>query len=330
MSTRVPTRQKHGLAQMEKLQQDLQDLLEKARTYAQQGRMWDVPVLKRSNPNWLGMTVVSTGGKEIAAGDVQVRFTLQSISKLFALVLALMDRGGEDVFRYVGTEPSGGPFDALPAAWPSSRPDAPAIGGTKPANPFINSGAMVVSSLIHGKGAQEKLDRLLRLIRIISGNPTIRVNEQVYLAEKKNNHRNRAIAHLLREQGLLQTDVEEALDVYLMQCAIEVSCRDLAYMATCLANGGTVWGLGEPVIPRPVVRMVTALMVTCGLYDASGRFAMEVGIPAKSGVSGGILAFVPKKFGIGVFGPALDAQGNSVAGVRLLSDCVNRWGWSLY
>lgn len=329
MSTRIPTRQKHGFAQMEKLQQDLQELLEKARPYTQQGHVPDGTTQKKTNPHWLGMTVVSTGGKEIAVGDVQVRFPLQSISKVFALVQAMMDRGREEVFRYVGMEPSGGPVDALPTVWPTSWP-CPTIGVQKPANPLINSGAMVVSTLIQGQNVQEKLDRLLRLIRVISGNPTIRINEKVYLSEKKKHHRNRAIAHLLREQGWLEMEVDETLDLFWRQNAIEVTCRDLAYMATCLANGGTVWGLGKPVIPRDVVRVVTALMVTCGMYDASGRFAVQVGLPAKSSASGGILAFVPGKYGIGVYGPALDEQGHSLAGLQLLTSCVNQWGWSLF
>jgi len=330
LSTRIPTRRKNDFTVMDKLQQQLPYLLEKARPYACQGHVPDdIPGLKKVNPQWLGMTIVSASGKEIAVGDVQVRFPLQSIAKVFALAQALMDQGVEELFRHVGMEPSGGPVDELPPVSPSAWPRMPREARRKPANPLIDSGAILVSSLMNGETPQEKLHRLLRLIRVISGNPTVRVNEHVYLSEKKN-LRNRAIAYLLQEQGCLLTDAEEALDLYAMQCAIEVSCRDLAYMATCLANGGTVWGLSKPVIPRPIVRVLTALMVTCGMYDASGQFAVRVGIPAKSGVSGGILAFVPGKYGIGIFGPALDEKGTSIAGVQLLSECVNQWGWSLF
>ncbi len=331
MSTRTPTRNKVGFTEMEQLQQEMIQLLEEARVHTTKGKVLDdIPELRRMDPRLLGITVVSTGGKEITAGDVHAKFTLQSISKIFALAQAIMDRGIDEVFRHVGMEPSGETFDALPRYWSMPIPRSAFRDLAKPANPLINSGAILVSSLIKGQTTQDKLDRLLRLVRVISGNPTIRVNEQVYASEKQANDRNRAIAYLLHEQGFLKGDVEEALDLYFMQCAIEASCRDLAYMATCLANRGTVWGLSQPVIPREIVRVLTALMVTCGMYDASGQFAVRVGIPAKSGVSGGIMAFVPGKYGVSVFGPALDEKGNSLAGTHLLAACVNRWGWSLF
>lgn len=331
MSTRIPTRNKAGFSEMEQLRQEMGKLLEEAKAHTKKGKVVDyIPELKRMDSHLLGMTVVSTGGKEITAGDVHVRFTLQSISKVFALTLAIMDRGMDEVFRHVGMEPSAEPFDSFPPSLflPINKPEFREW--VKPANPMINSGAIVVSSLIKGQNAQEKLERLLRLVRVISGNPTIRINQHVYASEKQANARNWAIAYLLREQGFLKENVEEVLDLYFMQCAIEASCRDLAYMATCLANGGTVWGLSKPVIPREIVRVLTALMVTCGMYHASGQFAARVGIPAKSGVSGGIMAFVPGKYGVGIIGPAIDEKGNSVAGTHLLASCVNRWGWSLF
>jgi glutaminase len=187
---------------------------------------------------------------------------------------------------------------------------------------------MVVTSLIRGETAEEKVERVLRLIKEMTGNDQIRLSEKFYASEEEHAHRNRALAHFLRELKLIE-DVEQTVQAYLRQCAILVTSEDLAKMGLCLAQYGVNLA-GTMLFPEEIARLVKTFMVTCGMYNASGEFAINVGIPAKSGVSGGILASVPHKMGIGVIGPALDEKGNSVGGVSLLEDLSKELGLSIF
>ena len=200
----------------------------------------------------------------------------------------------------------------------------------RPYNPMINAGAIVTTSLIDGKDVNEKFQKILDFIRLVTNNESISVNERVYLSEKETGNRNRALAYFMKSSGILDGDVEEILDLYFKQCSIEVSARDLARFGSVLANDGVIPWKNERVMSREVCRIVKTIMVTCGMYDASGEFAVHVGIPAKSGVGGGILATVPRKYGIGIYGPSLDEKGNSISGLHVIKDLSEELDLSIF
>ncbi|MDR6225312.1 glutaminase A [Desmospora profundinema] len=299
----------------------LDELVEKHREKGQDGKLADyIPQLGEQNPLALGVTVHTVEGEEFSAGDCPVAFTLQSISKVFTLILALMDHDEEAVFDRVGMEPSGDPFNSIYKL----EVDSPG----KPLNPMINAGALVVSSLIRGRTVDDRLQRVLSLVRNMADNQEIDIDSAVYHSERATGYRNRAMAHFLKEYGIID-DVESTLELYFQQCAIAVTCDDLAQMGLCLARLG-VNASGESVVPRELARLVKTFMITTGMYNASGEFAIYAGIPAKSGVSGGIMASVPEKMGIGVFGPALDEKGNSIAGGALLKELSQTLDLSIF
>ncbi|MBA4492879.1 glutaminase A [Paenactinomyces guangxiensis] len=303
------------------MQELLEKLIEKHKPVCNKGKIPDyIPILREQDPFGLGITVVTTDKKIVSAGDCPTRFTLQSISKVIALILSIMDNGEEAVFAKVGMEPTGDPFNSIYKMEVFSY--------SKPLNPMINAGAMVVSSLINGKTVSEKLERLLKLVRDMAENDQIQIEEEVFRSEWEQAHRNRALAHFLKELDLIY-DVEDALAVYLRQCAIGVDCTDLAKIGLCLAQNGRSYS-GKQLFSRHVARLAKTFMVTCGMYNASGEFAIRVGIPAKSGVSGGILASVPDRMGIGVIGPALDEKGNSIGGIAILEDLSCEWNLSIF
>jgi glutaminase len=300
----------------------LSALLEKSRPLSTQGKVANyIPELAKAPQDALGITVCMMDGQIISAGDCALPFTMQSISKMFTLLLALMDHG-ERIFDKVGMEPSGDDFNSMLKL--------ELVEPGKPFNPLINAGAIVISSLIIGNTPDEKFSRILNLIRKLCGDDQVTHNEAVFRSESDHANRNRALAYFLKDNGILTGDVEEHLQIYFKQCSVEVTVRHLARMALTLANGGRDSQTGEVIIPSRYVRIAKTFMVTCGMYNASGKFAIEVGIPAKSGVSGGILAFVPGSMGIGVVGPALNNKGNSVAGVHLLEQLSEVFDWSIF
>lgn len=293
------------------------------RTFVDQGQVAAyIPELAKQDPQQLGVSVCLPDGTFLDIGDTDVCFTLQSISKLFSLIVALCQNGTDEVFTRVGKEPTGDPFNSI-IKLETIKPH-------KPLNPMINAGAIAVAGMIQGKGVEERLDTILDLLRKMTGNPDIRVNEDVYASEKKTANRNRALAWFLKDSGVLTADVEETLDLYFRHCAIEVTTKEVARMGMVLAADGYDRFSGEQLFPQAVARICKTFMVTCGMYNASGEFAIDVGIPAKSGVAGGILATVPQRMGIGVFGPALDDKGNSVAGVKLLEQLSREWKLGIF
>lgn len=301
----------------------LNKLIKKNKHYATQGKVANyIPELGKMDPSNLGVVLVDTGGKVYRAGDYEVKFTLQSMSKPIVLLLALMDNGEEEVFKKVGKEPTGDPFNSMRKL--------ETLNPAKPLNPMINAGAITVTSLIKGKDSNEKFERILDIFRKMSNNPNLNINMDVYLSEKNTGDRNRAIAYFLRDVGILEGNVEEILDLYFKQCSIEVTCEDVANIGMFLANQGMNRETGENLMPKYLTQIVKTFMVTCGMYDASGEFAINVGIPAKSGVSGGIIGSIPNKMGIGVIGPALDPKGNSRAGVKLLEDLSKELKLSIF
>lgn len=289
----------------------LNELVEKNRQWVHFGKVATyIPELKNANPNALGIVIVDIEGNVYRAGDYREKFTIQSVSKPITLMLALMDRGAEFVFERVGMEPSGDAFNSMRKL--------ETINPSKPLNPMINAGAIAVTSLILGNSYEEKFQRILDLFRKISGNPNLQINESVYLSEKRTGDRNRSMAYFLRDVGILEGDVESILDLYFKQCSIEVDCEDIARIGVFLANQGIMPDTKEQVVPKEITQIAKTFMVTCGMYDESGEFAINVGVPAKSGVGGGIMCAVPNRMGIGVMGPALDPKGNSIGGLKML------------
>jgi glutaminase len=249
-------------------------------------------------------------GQRWSSGDFDKPFTMQSISKVPALMLAIMDNGEQKVFNKVGMEPTGDPFNSIIKL--------EIMKSSKPLNPMINAGAIAVDSMIAGSCVQDRLNRLIDFIRRLCHNDSIWFNHDVYISESNTGYRNRALANFMKDTDIIEGDVDEVLDLYFKQCSIEVTAVDIAMLGAVLAGDGISPVTGEVLVPRAIARLVKTFMVTCGMYDASGEFAVRVGLPAKSGVGGGILAAVPGKMGIGVYGPALDAKGNSAGGIKVL------------
>lgn len=271
-----------------------------------------IPELGRVNKDYLGVCICTEGGRYHVSGDTDIRFTIQSISKVISLAAALEQCGFEKTFDRVGMEPSGDSFDSL------VRLD---LASDHPSNPMINSGAIAIASHL---SCEVSFEWMLTLTRRLCMDEEITLDEKVYHSEMGHISRNKAIAYLLESKGILENNVEESLDLYVRMCSLGVTARSLAGFGLILASDGINPLTGERLLHSKVVQTVKAIMLTCGMYDGSGRFAVEVGVPSKSGVGGGILSVVDKRMGIGIFGPALDAKGNSIAGQHVLRELSSR------
>ena len=279
--------------------------------YAKEGAVASyIPELSKADPDDFGICIISKEGKIDCAGDFDKPFTMQSVIKPIILLLALEDNGRDKVNELCGVEATGKPFDAF------NYSDRALT--SEHINPMINAGAIALCTLIKGKSYDEKFTRLLDLAKKLAGNDTLTVNEAVYKSEKATGNKNRALAYMLKAYGMIEGDIEEVLDMYFKTCSIQATCRDLANIAAILANHGWSAFTGEQIISEEHARYVNAIMAICGMYDGSGEFALKVGVPAKSGVGGGIMASVPGRMGIGIYSPALDKKGNSIAGVKAL------------
>jgi glutaminase len=267
-----------------------------------------IPELAAADPERLGAVVATVDGKVYGAGDVDTEFTIQSISKPFTYALALTDRGFDAVLAKVGVEPSGEAFNQISLESDTGRP----------LNPMINAGAITAHALA-GRADMTPAGRVERVVHGLSAfaGRRLRIDEAVCASEMEHAHRNLAIAHMLRSHGILTEDPRAVVDGYIRQCSVLVTARDLAMMAATLANRGVNPLSGEQVLREPVVRQVLSVMLTCGMYDAAGDWATQVGIPAKSGVAGGLIGALPGQIGIATFSPRLDPHGNSVRGVSL-------------
>ncbi len=268
-----------------------------------------IPELASVDPELFGICVATPGGVLYEAGETSAPFTLQSISKPLTYGLALSDAGIDNVRATVGVEPSGDAFNAISLDVESGLP----------VNPMINAGAIATVSLVAdgGPGAS-RFDRILDAFSLYAGRP-LTVDESVYRSERLTGHRNRAIAHLLRAGGIVRDEVEETVDAYFRQCAVQLDCRDLALVGATLANGGVNPATGRRALDGSLVRHVLSVMTTCGMYDGAGEWLFTVGLPAKSGVSGAVLAVLPGRLGVAVFSPRLDRRGNSTRGVLACS-----------
>ena len=287
---------------------------------AEDGAVADyIPELATAKSEWFGICVVTANGREFEVGDCDKLFTIQSISKAFVYGLALEDNGREYVNSKVSIEPTGEAFNSIVLDEATNRPY----------NPMVNAGAIATTDLIEGGGATERLKRILDMFRRYTGRE-LDINVPVFLSEKATGNRNRAIAYLMLNFGMISDRIEETLDLYFQQCSIMVNGRDLAMMAATLANGGVNPVTQERAIDERYVQDVISVMLTCGMYDYSGEWTYNVGIPAKSGVGGGITAVVPGKLGIGTFSPPLDAKGNSYRGIQVCRDISRDFGLHLF
>lgn len=282
-----------------------------------------IPSLASADPDRLAFAVVGPRGRVTSVGDDDVEFTIQSVSKPFALALALEELGRDAVFARVGVEPSGEPFNAISLE----------AGTGRPANPMVNAGAIVTTSLLGETG--QTGDEVSRAERIVAGlsrfaGRSLMVDEEVYRGESDTGHRNRALAYLTRSHDIIRGDVPTVVETYFRQCSILVSVRDLAVMSGTLAFGGVNPVTGERVVREDVARDVTSVMASCGMYDYSGEWLLRVGLPAKSGVSGALLAVAPSQFGVATFSPRLDRHGNSVRGIQILERMSGEFGMHVF
>lgn len=285
----------------------LDRVVENNRYLTKDGKVADyIPALSKADSEDVGVCVVDMEGRMYCSGDYKQKFTIQSISKVISLILAIKDKGEDQVFQKVGMKPTDEPFNSF------YKLDLPH--GNKPSNPMVNSGAIVTTSLVNG---EEKFNRILEFTKKIVSNEKLDYNKEVYLSEKETGNKNRAMAYILKDKGLIHGDVEKILDSYFKQCSIEVDCVDIANLGIYLAQ-------------KDISDTILAIMTTCGMYDFSGEYAATVGIPSKSGVGGGILATVPGKYGIGVYGPVLDSYGNSIVGYGILKELSEELNLSIF
>ena len=288
--------------------QDLiNEALETGRPYIKEGEVATyIPELGRADKNKLGISIFCRDGSRFSCGDTKDRFSIQSISKVISLAVALEVCGFDMVFENVGMEPSGDAFNSLIKLEGSN---------SHPYNPMINSGAITVASLLVNHYSIEDMQKYMQEV---CEDPEIAIDEAVFQSEMATCARNKAIAYLLKSKDIIDTDVEESVTFYTKMCSMSVNARDLARFGLLLANDGVQLSTGKRLISSQTVRMVQTIMLTCGMYDGSGEFALRTGIPTKSGVGGGLLSVSKKKMGIGIYGPSLDKKGNCIAGCELL------------
>ena len=280
-----------------------------------------IPELARVDPQQFGLVVIDNDGNVAAGGDSDVRFSIQSISKVFTLTLAL-GRIGDRLWKRVGREPSGSAFNSIVQLEYEKG---------VPRNPFINAGAIAVTdAILSGHRPREALGDILRFMQFVSDDSSIYIDEAVAASEERTGFRNVALANYMKSFQVLDNPVDFTLGVYFHHCAIAMSCRQLATAGRFLAHLGRNPATGLSVVQPERARRINAIMMTCGHYDGSGEFAYRVGLPGKSGVGGGILAVAPGKASIAVWSPGLDDNGNSHLGRMALELLTRRMGWSIF
>ncbi|WP_428029004.1 glutaminase [Ancylobacter sp.] len=307
---------------MPELESVVHDIAEEMRARPDRGEVARyIPELARVDANAFGIAVVDRDGRMVVGGDADVPFSIQSISKVFTLTLAL-GKIGDRLWRRVGREPSGSPFNSI-----VQLENEHGI----PRNPFINAGAIAVTDVIlSGHQPRDTLGEILRFLQFLAEDPAIGIDEAVAVSEQRTGFRNRALANYMKSFDVLENPVDFTLGVYFHHCAIAMSCRQLAMAGQFLAHNGRNPSTGHNVVSPERARRINAIMLTCGHYDGSGEFAYRVGLPGKSGVGGGILAVAPGKASIAVWSPGLDASGNSHLGRIALERLTHRLGWSIF
>lgn len=268
-----------------------------------------IPYLAKGDVNHLGIAVTSIDGQCSGTGNMEQYFTMQSIAKVIVLATALTDVGFEKTFSCVGMEPTGDSFNSIVKLETNSP---------KPFHPMINAGAIALLSCINGATIEDRFDRLLAMASTMLRREDITYDRGAYRSERDTGDKNRALAYLMRANGVFPDEPEDLLELHFKMSSLLVNCKDISHMGAVLANRGILPTTNESAIPAEFTGMLCSLMSSYGMYDASGEYALRVGLPSKSGVSGGILAVVPKKMGIGVYSPALDEKGNSFCGIKVL------------
>jgi len=304
------------------LQEILNDIAKAMNASTDRGQVADyIPQLAAIDPNQFGITVALPDGQVFSAGCAQKSFSIQSISKVFSLTLAL-GKIGDAVWAKVGREPSGDPFNSIVQLEHEHG---------KPRNPFINAGAIaIVDAIMMGHEPKELLAEILSFVRYIANDNSISIDEKVAQSELATGHRNSSLAHFMASFGNIEHDVDCVLGAYYHQCSIAMSCEQLAQAGLFLVSEGTNQTTGSRVVSSARARRINSLMLMCGHYDGSGEFAYRVGLPGKSGVGGGILTIAPNKASIAVWSPGLDKVGNSKLGTLALEMLVERTGWSIF
>ncbi|RAU19124.1 glutaminase [Nitrincola tibetensis] len=304
------------------MQDYLDDLVLALSTEKNRGKVADyIPQLAHVDPNQFGIAVCTPEGQMYSAGQADTLFSIQSISKVFTLTIAL-GKLGDGIWTHVGREPSGDPFNSIVQLEHESG---------KPRNPFINAGAIaVVDAIMMGHEPKETLAEILNFVRFISNDNSICFDHIVAASEMAHRDRNASLAHFMKAFGRLRHDVDKVLGTYFHQCSIAMSCEQLARAGLFLVSDGVDKTTGIRVVSAQRARRINSLMMMCGHYDGSGEFAYRVGLPGKSGVGGGILAIAPGKGSIAVWSPGLDKLGNSYLGTRALERFVQHTGWSVF
>ena len=301
------------------LKQTVQDALELGKGKTAQGRVATyIPELGKADPSKLGICIFTREGEKICAGDTTTRFSVQSISKIISLALALEVYGKDVIFENVGMEPSGDAFNSLLKLENAD--------GT-PYNPLINAGALVITSYMV---QMYTFEELLESTRKLCMDPGIVLDIKVCHSEMSNLSRNRAIAYLLESKGVLNANVERTLDYYVKMCSLSVTAESLANFGLILACDGVNPLTGERMLKEETARIVKTIMLTCGMYDGSGEFAVRVGMPTKSGVGGGLLSVEDGELSLGIYGPSLDEKGNSIAGIAMLEYISNKMDYHMF
>ncbi len=278
-----------------------------------------IPELYKADPEWFGISLVTVDGHVYQVGDTKQPFTIQSISKVITYGIGLEDSGVDSVLHKIDVEPSGEAFNQI-----SLEPNT-----GRPRNPMINAGAIAAMAFVGGENHGEKQKRILDTYHYYLGHG-VEIDQQVYGSEKSTGHRNRAIAHMLRNYDIIEADTDDLLDLYFRQCSILVNCRDLALIAVALANDGVNPVTGVRALNSQFVPKLLSIMSSCGMYDFSGAWVYEVGMPAKSGVAGGVMAVLPGQFGLAVYSPRLDERGNSVRGIAVCKKISSDFGLHMF
>ena len=315
------------VSQIEEVQYKMSDLPEFIKHLYEKYRALDsgslasyIPELTKANPDWFAISIVTNEGEIFQVGDSQEKFTIQSISKVFVYGMALEDRNRQILLEKIGVEPTGDPFNSVIRLDENSK---------RPDIPMVNAGAIASAGLFIGSIATDKLNPLLAMFRSYIGHDVF-IDAPVFMSERATGHRNRALANLLLNFGIIDNNIEEILDLYFQQCSLVVNCHDLAMMAATLANRGVNPITNQQAIKPCYVRDVLSVMHTCGMYNYAGEWAYRVGIPAKSGVSGGIIGVIPDRAGIAVFSPIFDERGNSVRGFIVFEDLSDEFDLHLF
>jgi glutaminase len=278
-----------------------------------------IPELAKVDPDLFGIAIATVDGKVYSVGDADTTFTIQSTSKPFIYGHILAEYGREAVLKHVGVEPTGEAFNSIVLDEIENRPF----------NPMVNSGAMAAAELIEGDTPETRIAVMLEVMSRYAGR-SLHIDEDVFRSEQATGHRNRAIAYMMLNSGMIHSSPESILDIYFRQCSVRVTCRDLAIMAATLANDGTNPLTGKEALPREYIQDVLTVMNSCGMYNFAGQWSYEVGMPAKSGVAGGIMAVIPGQIGIGIFSPRLDRHGHSVRGVRVCREISETFGLHVF